>query len=292
MKSSHKNLLGYLLFVLPALLIFLVFVYYPLFRTLGYSLTEWDGMSAPKFIGLKNFHYLIEDESFLQSAKNNVYFAVITMIIGNPLFLLLALGLNLPLKSRGFLRTLYYLPQLMSLMVISVIWGLILQFDGVFNTLLHTIGIDGLIHDWLGSRKLALNTIVLINEWQTAGFGAVIYLAGLQSIPEDLYEAAKIDGASAWRRLWHITLPLLMPSFSVINFLLLVGGMRYFDIPFVMTNGGPGDATSTMALKVYKFAFVDRQMGYATAASVAFMVVIVALTSILLYFTRKREVEY
>ncbi|MEK0312576.1 carbohydrate ABC transporter permease [Cohnella sp. 56] len=228
----------------------------------------------------------------IQATKNTAYFLVATLLIGNPLFIGLALALNRPLRTRGLLRTVYYLPQIMSIVVMSMIWGAILQYDGIVNALLHGLGLDGWVRDWFGSRRTAMNAMILFNTWQSAGFGAIIVLAGLQAIPRDAYEAARIEGAAGWKSFRYITLPLLAPSITIINFLLLIGGLKYFEAPLILTNGGPGGSTMTISLLIYRIAFKYQTLGYATAAGVLFFVVIAICTLALLHFSRKKEVEY
>lgn len=277
---------------MPSMIIFALFVYYPFTSSLYYSLTDWNGITKPNFVGISNYKDFFEDGMVMHGLMNTFYITLFVMIISNPISLILALLLNRPLKSRGFLRSAFYLPSIISLVVISIVWGNILQYEGVMNTLLHRFGLDTWIQDWLGSSKSAMLSIVAISVWQFTGYGAVIYLAGLQSIPVDIYEASKIDGASGWSLFSRITFPLLMPSVTICTFLGLVGGLKFFDLPFILTNGGPGDSTTTLSMVIFKIAFSFSKYGYATAAGVLFMCLIIIVTTIQLRITRKREVEY
>ncbi|BBH19152.1 sugar ABC transporter permease [Paenibacillus baekrokdamisoli] len=279
-------------FLMPSMIIFALFVYYPFTSSLYYSLTDWNGITKPNFVGISNYKDFFEDGMVMHGLMNTFYITLFVMIISNPISLILALLLNRPLKSRGFLRSAFYLPSIISLVVISIVWGNILQYEGVMNTLLHRFGLDTWIQDWLGSSKSAMLSIVAISVWQFTGYGAVIYLAGLQSIPVDIYEASKIDGASGWSLFSRITFPLLMPSVTICTFLGLVGGLKFFDLPFILTNGGPGDSTTTLSMVIFKIAFSFSKYGYATAAGVLFMCLIIIVTTIQLRITRKREVEY
>ncbi|WNR45963.1 carbohydrate ABC transporter permease [Paenibacillus roseipurpureus] len=279
------------LFIIPALCLFSIFVYYPFLGGVFYSFTQWDGVNTPVFIGMKNYMDILQDSQIRQATLNTLYIVFVGIGVSTPLSLLLALGLNRPLKSKHILRTVYYLPSVISLIVVSLVWGNILQYDGILNALLTQAGLGVFVKDWLGTVDTALLSMVSIMVFQSVGYGAVIYLAGLQSIPQDLKEAARMDGASGWYEFWHITLPLLMPSITISTFMSLVGGLKMFDLPFVLTNGGPGYSTTTLALTLYKF-LSNLTYGYAAAGGVLFMIMIVIITLLQLNFTRKREVEY
>ncbi|WP_219834590.1 carbohydrate ABC transporter permease [Paenibacillus sp. R14(2021)] len=294
MRTNHmrSSYLHALVFVLPALVIFLTFVYYPFLSSLYYSFTLWDGINKPVFIGFQNYRDLFHDTLVRHAALNTLYIVVFCAIINNPLSLFLALLLHKPLKMKSFLRTAFYIPVILSMVVVSVIWGNLLQYEGVVNAVIEKLGMGALLHDWLGELSTALIAVILINVWYATGYGAVIYLAGLASIPTEIYEAALIDRAEGWTKFRHITLPLIMPSVTICTFLGMVGSLKFFDLPYVLTNGGPGDATSTLALVIYDFAFKNGTFGYATAAGILFMVLILLLTTVQLRYTRRREVEY
>lgn len=291
MRSSRSFYRLKVFFVLPALLLYGIFTLYPFLSSLLYSFTNWDGLQSPDYVGLANYQALFHDKAIVQAAKNTLYVLAVMVLIGNPISLILALLLNLPLRSRGLLRTLFFLPALMSLMVISISWGFILQYDGLLNAILTLFGFENGIQDWLGTMDYALPAVILILLWQGTGFGAVIYLAGLQSVPKELQESAQIDGATGLQRIYHITIPLIMPFITINTFLGIAGSLKLFDVPFVLTNGGPGTATTTLGLLIYKYAFVHESYGYATAAGMLFMVLIAAITFLQLSITRRREVE-
>jgi len=292
MKTKRNSYLHAISFIIPSLLIFLMFVYYPFISSLYYSFTQWDGINKPVFIGLDNYKNLFHDKLVLHAALNTLYIVIFCSIINNPLSLFLALLLHKPLKMKGFLRSVFYIPVVISMVVVSVIWGNLLQYEGVINAVLKKIGLATLIHDWLGDTSTSLITIILINVWYATGYGAVIYLAGLESIPHEIYEAARIDRAEGWTKFRHITLPLVMPSVTICTFLGMVGSLKFFDLPYVLSNGGPGDSTSTLALIIYNFAFQNSTFGYATAAGILFMILVLIVTTLQLRYTRKREVEY
>jgi raffinose/stachyose/melibiose transport system permease protein len=289
---KRKSLLHAIYFILPAVILFLTFVYYPFISSLYYSFTLWDGISKPVYIGLENYRNLFHDKLVMHAALNTFYIVLFGVIINNPLSLFMALLLHKPLKTRSFLRTVFYIPVVISMVVISVVWGNLLQYEGVVNEVLLRLGLADVIKDWLGNTGTSLIAVILINVWYATGYGAVIYLAGLESVPSEIFEAAQIDGAKGWKKFIHVTLPLVMPSVTICTFLGMVGSLKFFDLPYVLTNGGPGDSTSTLALIIYNFAFKNSNFGYATAAGILFMILILIITMLQLSFTRKREVEY
>ncbi|QGQ99165.1 sugar ABC transporter permease [Paenibacillus psychroresistens] len=289
---KRKSLLHAIYFILPAVILFLTFVYYPFISSLYYSFTLWDGVSKPVYIGLENYKNLFDDKLVMHAALNTFYIVLFGVIINNPLSLFMALLLHKPLKTRSLLRTVFYIPVVISMVVISVVWGNLLQYEGVVNEVLLRLGLADYIKDWLGNTGTSLIAVIMINVWYATGYGAVIYLAGLESVPSEIFEAAQIDGAKGWKKFIYVTLPLVMPSVTICTFLGMVGSLKFFDLPYVLTNGGPGDSTSTLALVIYKFAFKNSNFGYATAAGILFMILILIITMLQLSFTRKREVEY
>lgn len=288
---NRKTWLTSLLFVLPAAVLFTLFVYYPFVQSIYYSFTEWDSIRPPKFVGWDNYTFLFEDSKMKQAAKNTLMLTVFGILIQNSLALLLALLLNRTFRTRSFLRVAFYMPVVVSLVVTSVVWGNLFQFDGVINAVLNAIGLEAWTEDWLGNIKTVFPAIVLLSQWQALGYCAVVYLAGLQTIPGDIYEASTIDGASGFKQFRHITFPLLMPSITIVTFMTIVGGLKFFDIPYVMTNGGPGTASYTITLAIYNAAFRGNTYGYSMAAGIVLMIFIMIVTFIQLSITRKKEVE-
>ncbi|WP_116191344.1 carbohydrate ABC transporter permease [Paenibacillus taihuensis] len=279
------------LFLLPAFAIFGMFFFYPFLQSIYYSFTEWNGIKAPRYIGFDNYRYLFQDVQMLDGMKNTLKMVVFGLVVQNPLALLLAVLLNRKFRTRGFLRTSFYLPVIISLVVTSVVWGEILKFDGFANGILtHIIG-EARLQDWLGTVYTSFPTIILLTQWQAIGYCAMIYLAGLQAIPTDIYEAADIEGAKGFALFRHVTFPMLMPSVTIVLFLTIVGALRLFDLPFLLTNGGPGSSSYTLFLAVYNAAFKNQSYGYATAGSIVLTLFIIIVTVIQLGITRRREVE-
>lgn len=291
-KSHSRNSITNILFLLPALILFTAVVYYPLVSSFQYSVTDW-GMTNKEYnyIGFDNFIKIIGDDYVRAGFKNTFVFALYTTFIGNLMALLLALILDRKLKTRNLLRIVFYIPCLLSPIIVAGVFGDIFQQRGIINEILKLIGLESMVQDWFGSMRFAMPMLIIVNAWQFLGYGSVIYLAGLQTIPTEYYEAASIDGAGKAKIFFKITFPLLMPSVTIMSFMSLTGGLKFFDIPFVLTRGGPGNATETMGTVIYKLAFNNEQFGFATAVAVVFFIIIAILTAAQLTLTRSREVQ-
>jgi raffinose/stachyose/melibiose transport system permease protein len=249
------------------------------------------GATGFNFVGLENYVRIFRDDLALAGIKNSLLFTVFAVCFVNVCALFLSLVLDMDLKAKNVARVCFYIPCLICPVVLSAIFGDILQYYGLLNELWRQLGLDFLINDWFGNKTTALPMIMLLNLWQYAGYGAIIYLAGLQTIPEHFHEAAKIDGASKFAIFRHITLPLLVPSITIMTFFSITGGLKYFDVPYILTNGGPGTATEMVGTVIYKVAFKYNQLGYATAISAVLFLAIFIFAAIQLNYTRKREVE-
>ena len=291
MDLSRKQYFTGLLFVLPALAIFLLFFYVPILQSFYYSTTRWDGMGKPEYIGLDNFRYLWEDPRMKNGLLNSLKMVVFGIVVQNPLALTVAVLLNRKFRTKAWIRTSFYLPVVISLVVASVVWGQLLQYEGFINQLLSQIGLGAIAEDWLGTMRTAFPTIIALSQWQAIGYCAVIYLAGLQAIPADMYEAAEMEGAEGFKLFRYVTFPLLMPSVSIVMFLTVVGGLKLFELPYILTNGGPGTSSYTLFMAIYSSAFREGNYGYAIAGSVVLTAMIIIVSTIQLRITRRREVE-
>lgn len=282
------------LFLLPACVLFTMFVIYPILSSFYYSLTSWDGLSPNvTFVGLANFQALFSDSTVLVDLKNTVGYALGVVLLQNSIALLLAVILDSILPRLTFLRVLFLIPALLSALSIGYIWSYLYSpLFGFVNSMLGHIGLAGWQQDWLGNPRLALPSIMLTGTWHWVGFTMIIYLAGLQSVPSELYEAASIDGAHGWQRFRHITFPLIAPSVTVNVLLTLIGGLKVFDTIIAMTGGGPDGASESLAVRIYKEAFSMNHFGYATAIGIVMSGIILAVSVLNLRVLRKREVEY
>ena len=293
-KARLRRFRVQLLFLLPALAIFTAFVIYPLVGSLYYSLTDWDGLSPDlHFVGLANFQQLLSDPTVLIDVRNTLVFAAGVMVLQNGIALLLALILDGFLRRLSFLRVLFLIPAMFSALAIGYTWSYIYSpVFGFLNTFLVKIGLSAWQQDWLGNPHLTLASLIFTNSWEFMGFSMVIFLAGLQAVPAELYEAANIDGTSGWQRFRHITFPLIAPAITINVVLTMIGSLKTFDLIFVMTNGGPGNASESLALRIYNEAFNLNHFGYATAVGIVMTLFILVLSVVNLRFLRKREVEF
>jgi raffinose/stachyose/melibiose transport system permease protein len=261
-------------FTLPALLLFAFVVLVPSARGVYYAFTDWDGLDPEfAFVGLRNFTDMLGDGDARQAVWHTLLIAVAITVIQNGLGLLLALGVNSMIKTRNFLRVLLFAPAVVTPIVTAYLWRNLLGPDGAVNAVLGPWG-----KDWLGDPDLALWMVVLVVVWQFAGYSMVIFLAGLQSIPREIYEAAAIDGTGAVRRFWSIVRPLLAPAITINLMLSIIGGIKLFDQVYALTGGGPGHATDTISTLIYKDAFTLGEFGYSIALAVV-LTAIVAIVS-------------
>jgi raffinose/stachyose/melibiose transport system permease protein len=276
-------------FAVPALLLFAFVVLVPSVRGVYYALTDWDGLDPHfSFIGLGNFSQLLGDPQALQAVTHTLLIAVAITIVQNGFGLLLALGVNSAIKSRNVLRVFLFAPAVITPIVTAYLWRNLLAPTGAVNSLLTAVGLGSWTQDWLGNPRLALWSVVGVIVWQFGGYSMVIFLAGLQSIPREIYEAAAIDGGGAVRRFWSVTRPLLGPAFTINLMLSIIGGIKLFDQVFALTGGGPGHATDTMSTLIYKDAFTLGEFGYSIALAVV-LTVIVAVVSSGQYFVLARN---
>ncbi|MCM3745765.1 sugar ABC transporter permease [Paenibacillus pasadenensis] len=283
-RETQKKLWAYV-FILPQTIMFMAFVAYPIVMSYVYSMYEWNGIGPREnFVGLKYYGELMSDHIFWNAYKNSFLFMLTTVVTQLPAALLLALVLNSPkLRLKVLYRTTYFLPVVTSSAVVAAVMRYIFgQRNGVFNEALMMLNLIEKPVPWLSSMDYALFTIALISSWKWLGIKLVYFLAGLQSIPNEVYEAAMIDGANRRQTLWYITIPLIMPVGAVILMLSVVDGLHAFDLVKVMTDGGPGIATQTVDLYIYTTAFAGiPSIGYASAAGIFFGLSIFAVSLLL-----------
>jgi multiple sugar transport system permease protein len=266
------------LFITPTMLIFLTFVLVPIAYAAYMSLFDWNGISEAQFAGLQNYTDLFGDPVFWVSLRNTLVYALGVVPLSMLLGLLAALGLNRThLPGRALLRTIYFLPFVISAVATATVAVWIFgDTFGVINKILDALGLEKV--RWLSNRDTALLTVIIATVWVRIGFCMLIYLAGLQSIPSDLLEAAAIDGASTRQRFFAITLPLLRPTTFLLLILNVIFSFEVFDLVFVMTTGGPGYATTVLTVYIYNTAFQTQSFGYASAIGMLFMAIIMTIT--------------
>ena len=285
MPKKKKSI--YPLWVLiPALLIYTVFSVVPIVISLVCSFTDWNmgRLYTPAFNGIANYIELLKDPVFLRSIGNTFLFALATTILKTVVGFLLALVMVKKIPG-----TIYYAPCVISITVVGVLFKSILANKGLLNNVLQVIGLSNLTHDWLGSYGTAIGSVILVETWMWAGFNMFIFISGLQAIPEDYYESATLDGASAFAKLKNITLPLIVPSMTVVVTLSIAGGLKVFDIIYVLTNGGPGFDTQVLATTYQSFSLGF--LGESSAGSVILAVIVVIISFTMNRYFTKREVE-
>jgi multiple sugar transport system permease protein len=287
--EQRQAVAGYL-FVLPAMLIFFVFTLLPVVYALYLSFTNYDVFTRQDWIGVSNYQEVFQDELFWQAFWNTVTYTAGSIPLSMAIGLALALLLNQKLRGLGFYRTAYYVPVVTSMVAVAMIW--IQLFDPLYGVISNALGAIGLgAIDWLGDPNLAMPSIIAVSVWKVIGWNMLIYLAGLQGIPEYLKEAAAIDGANKWQTFWKITLPLLQPTTFFIFVTSLIGAFQVFDQVYVMTGGGPANATITLVQFIYNSAFKALDMGYAAATSFVLFGIILVV-SLLSMRVIRNEVAY
>lgn len=274
---------------LPALILFSIFFVYPLLRGIGMSLTDWDGMGTAKFVGLKNFLDFFSDQRAMQDIKTTLLFAVGSAVLLNLVGLGYALLMNSEFRGKSIARVIIYLPAIISPLIMGYIWYFLLQPGrGFLYHAFAQLGLPDLIGNWMGSYTSSMTVLVLVNVWQFAGMTMIIYLAGLQSIPGELLEAATIDGASPWQRFSRVTIPLLMPAIRINVVTNIIGSLSVFDIIMSLTEGGPGYSTESLSIYIMRMCYGSRT-GYSTAVALILFFIILIPVLVSMRLTREKE---
>jgi raffinose/stachyose/melibiose transport system permease protein len=274
MEIIRRNKKYIIIGLLPALLFYTIFVLYPIVRSFFYGFYDWNGLSQPVYIGLKNFKEILSDQIFWVSFKNNIFIVVASIFGQIPLGLIIAIVLNRKLKGAGFFRSAFFMPMILSTVVVGLLWSTILNSQvGILNQILQSIGLEKLAKDWLGDPKYAMYTVSGVIIWQFIGLYMIIFLAALQNVPGEIMEAADIDGASEVRKLFSITLPMVWDTIIAAVVLCIAGSMRSFDMVFVLTGGGPAHSTELMATYMYNKTFSVSKYGYGSAVSLVIFVI-------------------
>ena len=289
--KDTREAIGGLAFVAPAVILLAVFIIFPAIMSFYYSLTDFYILTPDKtsFVGLDNYKYLFSEEIFYQALKNTIYFVLVVVPVQVGAALLLAVLINSKrIKGVKFFRTIFYSPVVLSMVVVSILWAILYNpNDGLLNSLLVALGLPK--QPFLSSPKQAMNSIIAMSVWQGVGYQMVIFLAGLQDIPESLYEAAEIDGANIWQKFRHITLPGL---YNVTVFVLLVTSIAAFGIfvqPYVMTQGGPDGATKTLIMMFFEEGFQLREIGTSSAIVVIYFVMVLTVSILQRKFAKDKQ---
>lgn len=279
---KKKNFMPYI-FMLPSLIL-IGFIYVgPIIFTLFLSTTDWTGIGTNfNFIGFKNFIEIFTLKDLLKPLSNTFIFAIVALIFQNLIALILAIFINDNFKGRNFFRTVYFMPTIITTAAIGWVWRLIYNpFVGPINYFAKSFNIGWLSNiRWLADSRIVLYSIILVNVWEWFGWNMIIYLAGLQAIPQELYEVSSIDGASFFAKFKYITIPLLMPAITINIIMTTIGGLRIFDLPYIMTAGGPGHSSETFVMTIIRYTFGGNRVGFGGALSIILIILILAISII------------
>jgi len=280
--------LSFWLFITPVILALGLVVVVPFIYGFVYSFTNWNGITATEFLGLKNYITLFKDAEFRASLWFTTKFAVVAIILLNVFGLGLALLVTRNIKSNNFLRTIFFMPNLIGGLILGFIWQFI--FISVFGNLGDLLGIEAL-NGWLSTTATGFWGLVILTTWQMAGYIMIIYIAYLESIPKELIEAAEVDGASSFEKFRHVTFPLVAPAFTISMFLTLSNSFKIYDQNLSLTNGGPFNSTQMVAMDIVKTAFTENKMAFAQSKAVIFFIIVAAVAITQVYYNKKREVD-
>lgn len=289
-KKLMQGHLAYYIMAIPAVLLFAIFHTYPALQGIYYSFTNWDGLSLSyEFVGFKNYLSLFKDINVLNSYLFTFKFAVLATVLVNVISLLVAMGLNAKIKYKNFFRGVYFLPNVLSVLIVGFIFNYL--FANVVPELGQKLGIALFSTNILGNEDWAWIGVVIVAVWQACAFNTILYLSGLQTVPSELYEASGLDGANKWQEFWHITFPMIAPFFTINMVLAMKNFLQVFDHIVALTGGGPGRATESISLLIYKGGFAGGEFAYQSANSVVYFIIIVVISVLQIRFLQKREVD-
>ncbi|GGG16674.1 ABC transporter permease [Paenibacillus abyssi] len=293
LQSGYKKYMSLLAFVGPAFILYFIFLMLPTLGGMYYSITDWNGLNRDyEFIGFGNFvEALREDPDFIKSLLFTMKYVIVMVVLQNVFALFLAVLIESKMRSKGFFRTIFFMPNMISMIISAFIWTFV--FTQVLPQLAQmTSLLSFLDQSWLGDPNISFFSIILVSLWNGVGYMMIIYLAGLQGVPQSLKEAAIIDGANPFQSFFHITLPMITHAITICLFLTLNGAFKVFDTVYGLTGGGPGRSTQVITMNIYEEAFSNNfRYGYASAKSVILFVIILIFTFIQVSVMKKREVE-
>ncbi|WZE73431.1 carbohydrate ABC transporter permease [Macrococcus sp. CCM 2573] len=282
--------LAFWLFLLPVLVALFMVIIIPFIYGIYYSFTNWNGdiSQTPGFVGFQNYVDLLKDDTFINALMFTFKYSIAAIFVINFIGLSLALIVTSKIKSKNLLRTVFFMPNLIGGLILGFIWQFI--FTKVFAMIGEAIGSTAL-QGWLSDTHTGFWGMVILSTWQMAGYIMIIYIAYLENVPDDLLEAAEIDGANAWQRFKNITFPMVAPAFTVCMFLTLSGAFKIYDQNLSLTNGGPGNSTKMLAMDIVDTAFKMNHMGEAQAKAAVFFLIVTVISLTQVYYNKKREVE-
>ncbi|HEX9926616.1 MAG TPA: sugar ABC transporter permease [Anaerolineae bacterium] len=290
-RRAYKARLAYL-FLAPAFLLMLTFIAYPLVQSLILSLYEWNGITAPRFVGLTNFKLLLQDSSLWTALINTIAFSILTTIGTVSIGFLLAVAVERRVKGWAFFKVIYFLPVMISITVVGLLWGQL--YDPTFGPINLLLKAGGIANPpiWMGDPSVALYAIIAVTIWQYSGFPMIVFLAAMENVPLDLHDAATIDGVNGWQRIIHLIFPMVKQVVAVIVMLQIIFSLKVFDIVWVMTQGGPGESTTVLGVYLYRNAFIYTYFGYGSTVAVLMTFIIFSLSIIYQRVVRPERIEY
>lgn len=285
-----------LVWVLPALVLLLVFVYYPIVDNLRLSLFSWNAFSvAPTFVGLDNYSTAFHDPIFWTALRNNTVFAIVSLVfqVGFSLVLAALLEEFVHQRLRGILRTIYFIPAVISITVAGILFSFLYNPEiGLVNRLLEAVGLASWQHSWLGEPGTAMGSIIAMSQWQSIGYTAILFVVGIQRIPREFHEAAKVDGAGPIRRFFSVTVPMVREMTTLIIILTISGAFLVFNEVMVMTAGGPSNSSQVLGTWLYRNAFLNDDMGYASAIATVIFLITLTIGSVQIIVSRRRRIQW
>lgn len=288
-----KGILENYVFILPAVVIFLIFYIIPFVNVFWYSFLDWDGImriNATNFVWLTNFKEVMTDKVWWQSVWQASYITLIALTFQNALAFLLAWACDREIRLKNFYRVIFFIPPVLSEVVVGLVWKWILDGNyGILNSWLVHLGFPNLAKDWLSNPDSALTTLAVVHCWKGFGWGFLLFLAGLQTIPRELYEAARVDGANAWQSFKNITVPMMIPVTVLVMILTVLGTMQVFAIIYTMTGGGPGYHTEVPVTRIFASMRGSSRFGYACAQGIVFGVILMIVSFIQYRFSKKAK---
>lgn len=286
-----KETLENYVFVLPAVTIFMVFYIIPFIWVFQLGLFEWDGILPTKiFVGLNNFKEIFFDRNWWQSMGNAGYITLIALTFQNIIAFMLAWACDREIRAKNFYRLIFFIPPVLSEVVVGLVWQWILDGNyGLLNYWLNNLGLSNLTRSWLSDPQTALTAVAIVHSWKGFGWGFLIFLAGLQTIPRELYEAARVDGANAWQTFKNVTIPLMIPVAALVAILTILGSMQSFVLINAMTHGGPAYHTEVPVLRILASMRGSSRFGYACAQGISFGVILMAISFVQYKLSKKAK---
>ena len=276
-------------FAIPSAIIYTALLAVPILIALALSFVDWNGIGAMHYVGFDNFTKIFKDRVFGIAVSNTLIITVVQTLLCNVIGLAMAMLVNRSDRVTSMFRALYFIPYVLGGVAIAFVWKVIFSYNGVLNLILDAVGLDHLITAFTATRTGALICVIVVGTWSSLGYYMMIYLAALQSVPQELYEAATVDGANGWNRFRRITLPLITSGTMVSVLMSLINGLKAYDLVKIMTDGGPGNLTETIVYSIVRYGFSNNKMGYASALAVVLFIAISAFSLIVLRLFQRKE---